>query len=91
MAVAKQLQALEILLGLSEQAVAHAGSPVVAVLTASVYVAQNASPDATTRLAQASVLVFVHPSTRGTMTLKRVIDRMFNSASINVECLETVT
>jgi hypothetical protein len=33
-AVAKQLQTLDILVGLSEQAVAHAGRPVVAVFTA---------------------------------------------------------
>lgn len=90
MAVAKQLQTLEILLGLSEQAAAHAGRPVVAVLTTWVYVAQNASPDATTPLAQVSVLGFVHPSTRGTITLKIVKDLMFNSESINVERWEIV-
>lgn len=64
MAVAKQLQTLEILLGLLEQAAAHAGSPAVAVLTEVVYVAQNARPDATTLLAHGSVLGLVHPNTQ---------------------------
>ena len=69
-AVAKQVHILEILLGLLEQALAHTGNDVVAVLTFAVYVAQKACPDTLTAEAHGSVLGLVQPSTNG----RRAID-----------------
>ena len=77
-AVAKQLQTLEILVGLSEQADAHAGRSVVAVFTVVVYVAQNANPELTTLLAHGSVLGFVQPRVRGTMAARMIVKCIVN-------------
>lgn len=88
MAVAKQLQTLEILVGLSEQADAHAGRPVVAVFTVVVYVAQNANPELTTLLAHGSVLGFVQLRARGTMAPRMIVNRMVDLVSARFKVLK---
>lgn len=69
-AVAKQVHTLEILVGLFEQALAHAGSDVVAVLTFVVYVAQKACPNTLTAEAQASEFGLVQARTNGRRVAK---------------------
>jgi hypothetical protein len=64
------------LVGSSKQAVAHAGSPVVAVLSVLVYVAQKSCPDRIKRLAHSSVTALTHARVKEIMTLETMRNRM---------------